>query len=744
MEDQPLLPLSKPPLQGRVQLNGQVDRITYMNEETGYAVARVLAEGYSSSITIVGTLLALTPGEVLEMEGQFEHHPKFGRQFRVISHRAVLPATAKGIKKYLGSGLIKGIGPVMAARIVRQFGDKTLEVIDERIHELERVEGLGKKRIKTIGEAWKEQKEIRAIMIFLQAHGVGLSHATKIFQRYGQRAVAVVSQNPFRLATDISGIGFPTADRIARALGFDMNSPIRAAAGILYVLDRMADEGHVFYPYEDLIQKCQDLLSVERDFVLEGFAAAALDNKVVAEDMNGEPDRFVANHKAVFLARLHRAEAGIARLLSGLMRSEAGMRTIDPAKATRWIQDHMKLQLARRQMDALKGAISNKVLMVTGGPGTGKTTLIHAIIRIFSAAGARISLAAPTGRAAKRMAEATGHTASTLHRLLEFSWHRGGFQRKENRPIEADLIIVDEASMVDTVLMYHLLKAVPSAARLILVGDSNQLPSVGPGNVLGDLIDSGGFPVVELNEVFRQARESLIIVNAHRINRGLFPELKGSESGLGDFYLIEQEDGDQALQVMRELVCNRIPARFGLQPMGDIQVLSPMHKGVMGTENLNQELQKALNPTQEGLDRGDRQFRVYDRVMQVRNNYEKEVFNGDIGLIRSISPEAREVVVEYDGRPVTYDYLELNEIVLAYAISVHKSQGSEYPAVVLAVFPQHYPLLQRNLIYTAVTRAKQLVVVVGSKRALAMGIRNDKILRRYTSLSQRLKTARRV
>ena len=731
--------IKKPDNRPSDELEGQIERITYINEENGYIVAKVKVPGFLSPVTIVGNLLALAPGEMLKMNGGWETHPKFGRQFRVLSHTTMLPASVKGIKKYLGSGLIKGIGSVMASRIVKKFGEKTLEVIDERIEQLACVEGIGEKRIRMIKKAWADQKEIRSVMIFLQEHGVGVSHATKIYRKYGQRSIAVVSQNPYKLATDIIGIGFQTADRIAQNLGFEKGAPVRAEAGILYVLNQLSEEGHVFYPYEPLIERCCEILEVDRETIIKAFGTIALDGQIVIEDLNQLPDEFEPNRKAVYLTRFHVSETGISRHLSRLISSRKTIRSMDLEKAVDWVQKRIDLQLAPRQIDAIKRAISDKVLIITGGPGTGKTTIIHAIIQIYRPVGARIFLAAPTGRASKRMTEATGQPARTIHRMLEFNWQKGGFQRNENRPLEADVIILDEVSMIDTILMYHLLKAVPSGATLIMVGDSNQLPSVGPGNVLKDVINSGSIPVIELNEVFRQARESLIIMNAHRINKGKVPEIRDPGEDLGDFYFIEQEDPDQALHIVMELVCKRIPQRFNMRPKEDIQVVTPMHKGIVGTVNLNMKLQDSLNPSKMEIVRGDRGFRLNDKVMQIRNNYEKEVFNGDIGLVKSIDTENQEVVVDYDGRAVPYDYVELDEIILAYAISVHKAQGSEYPAVVLPILSQHYLLLQRNLIYTAVTRGKRLVVMVGSKKALAMGVRNERTLKRYTYLEKRLK-----
>ncbi|UCF57354.1 MAG: ATP-dependent RecD-like DNA helicase, partial [Deltaproteobacteria bacterium] len=639
---------------------------------------------------------------------------------------------------YLGSGLIKGIGPVMASRIVKKFGEKTLEVIDNRIEELEKVEGIGRKRVGMIRRAWEDQKDIREVMIFLQAHGVSSGYATKIFKRYGHNSVSVLKRNPYTLATDIYGIGFQTADRIAEKLGFEKSAPVRAEAGILYVLRQLSDEGHVYYPYELLVEKCKEVLEVDREVILKAFGRITYDEKVVVEDLNLDLEEFVANQKAVYLAQFHRSETGIANHLAHLISSPKKIRKIDADKAIQWVQGKINLKLALKQIEAVKRAISDKIMVITGGPGTGKTTIINAVIKIYKAVGGRIFLAAPTGRASKRMSEATGYPARTIHRMLEYSFQKRGFQRNHDHPLEVDVLILDEVSMVDTILMYHLLKAVPKEATMVMVGDVNQLPSVGAGSVLRDIIRSKVVPVVELKEIFRQAGESLIIVNAHKINNGHIPKLRPAKDNLEDFYFIEQNDPEQALNTIMELVCERIPRRFNLDPIDDIQVLSPMHKGVVGAGNLNMKLQDALNPSKMQITKGERTFRLKDKVMQIRNNYEKEVFNGDIGRITSIDPGNQEVTITFDGIPVPYDYFELDEIALAYAISVHKSQGSEYPAVVIPILSQHYILLQRNLIYTAVTRGKNLVIMVGSKEALAIGVRNDRIMRRYTHLCERL------
>ena len=721
-----------------VSLKGQIERITYTNDENGYTVAKVKVSGRKDLVTVVGTLLIPIPGEVVEMKGNWMNHPRYGEQFKVEHYKSLVPASVYGIEKYLGSGFIKGIGPIMAGRIVKKFGEETLEVIENEIEKLAEVDGIGKKRIEMVKKAWEDQKEIREVMIFLQTHGVGSGYATKIFKQYGSRSIQVVKENPYRLATDIFGIGFISADRIAEKLGFARDSELRAEAGILYVLHQLADEGHVYYPYEPLVKKCQEILGVDREVIVKALGAIAAAKMIVVEDLKEDIEDFGEKDKAVYLAKFHLSETSIVTRMKTLIKSPKSIRKIDSDKAIDWVQKQLAITLAKRQMEAIKCAAENKVMVITGGPGTGKTTIINAILKIFSKLRVKIMLAAPTGRAAKRMSEATGHEAKTIHRMLEYSIRKGGFQKNEEKPLDCDLLVVDETSMIDTILMHHLLKAIPPGATFILVGDVNQLPSVGAGNVLKDIIASGKMQVVELNEIFRQAKESLIIVNAHKINSGLLPSFKSSGQKLDDFYFVEQEDPEEVLRIILELTKERIPRRFGFDPVDDIQVLTPMHKGVVGAGNLNVELQKVLNPVENGVLRGGFSFRVSDKVMQVKNNYDKEVFNGDIGRITSIDPEHQEITISFDGRDIPYDYTDLDEIVLAYAVSVHKSQGSEYPAVVMPILTQHYVLLQRNLVYTAVTRGRQLVVMVGTMKALAIGVRNDKTRKRYTYLRQRL------
>jgi len=721
-------------------LSGQIERITFTNEANGFTIAKVKVPGKRDLVTVVGSLMAPMPGEIIDMQGEWAHHPKFGEQFKVVQFKTQVPATVYGIKKYLGSGLIKGLGPVMAGRIVDRFGENTLEIIENQINRLAEVKGIAEKSIAKIARAWDAQKDIRDVMIFLQSHGVSPAYAAKIFKHYGDRSIAVVKQNPYRLATDIFGIGFLKADSIARELGFSNDCMARVEAGVVYALQQLSDEGHVCFPYEPLIERCREILGVEQEPVAQAIGNLNADRQIVIEDINADIENFKQNNKAVYLTRLHQCETGIAARLKALLTTPRLTRKVDSEQAIEWARNQLSFQPAENQQKAIRYALENKVMVITGGPGTGKTTIVKVILKIFSQMQINILLAAPTGRAAKRLGEMTGYPAKTIHRLLEYSLHKHGFQRNEKKPLECDLLIIDEASMIDTILMYHLLKAVPATAGCIFVGDVNQLPSVGPGNVLNDMIACGAVAVVELNEIFRQAKASRIIVNAHRINAGELPTV--GQSGVfdpnNDFYFIEQDDPQKVLEIILEMVSRRIPQRFGFDAIDDIQVLTPMHKGVVGAVNLNDRLQSVLNPANGGVARGDRTFRVNDKVMQIRNNYDKEVFNGDIGRISDIQPGERQLTVSFDSRPIVYDFSELDEIVLAYAVSVHKSQGSEYPVVILPILTQHYILLQRNLVYTAVTRGQNLVVMVGSRRALAIGVNNNQTQHRFTRLRERL------
>ena len=713
---------------------GLLERISYHNEENDFVVAKLREKEKKELTTIVGNLSGINPGESLKLTGKWVQNKRFGEQFQVETFEVTVPATLLGIQKYLASGLIKGIGSIMSERIVEKFGLHTLEVIEKKPERLSEVEGIGPKRISMIIKAWVEHKEIKEIMIFLQGHGVSAAYSAKIYKQYGDQSIEIVRENPYRLAHDIYGVGFITADKIAQNLGIDRNSLIRAKAGLIYILNQLTEEGHVYYPESQLIHKAKEILSVDEEIIILAVKELSKEKELFLEDL--DPD---GNLKAVYLAPFHVAETGAGQMLMNLNESPSNIRPIHPEKAIEWVQQKLNIELARRQEEAILLAATSKVLIITGGPGTGKTTLITAILRIFQQLKLRILLAAPTGRAAKRMNEATGWEAKTIHRLLEYSPRKGGFKRDQDDPLEADVVIIDETSMVDTLLMYHLLKAIPFDAHLILVGDVDQLPSVGPGNVLKDIIKSGRFTVVRLTEIFRQAQESMIVVNAHKVNQGQLPVLKEIDKPeKTDFQFIQEEDPEKILQNILDLCSETIPRQFKFHPLREIQVLAPMHKGIIGVANLNIELQKRLNPGQPGITHGAWNFRIGDKVMQIVNNYDKDVFNGDIGLISKIDPEEREVVIDFDGRLVTYDYSDLDEVVLAYAVSVHKSQGSEYPVVILPVVTQHYMLLQRNLIYTGITRAKKLVIMIGTKKALAIAIRNNKPQRRYTLLSERL------
>ncbi len=715
------------------EIKGQIERITYYNEENSYTIAKIRVPGRNDLVTIVGSLPGMTPGEVLKLQGEWQTHPRYGQQFKIISYESMIPATIAGIERYLSSGLIKGIGPVMAQRLVEKFGKETLDVISHDIERLREVDGIADKRIEMIRKAWDEQKEIRDVMVFLQGYGVSPAYATKIFKQYGREAIPVVRENPYRLAEEVFGIGFLTADKIAEKLGIPKDSPLRAKAGIQYVLHQLSDEGHTFYPFAPLMAQCSKILDIEEAALPEAFQAAAAERKIVIEEESP-----AVSDRAVYLTPLHVAETGIARLLGTLLTSPKQLQLMDREGALKSAQKELNVTLADQQLKAVVEALDRKVMVITGGPGTGKTTIIRAITHVYAASRQKIVLAAPTGRAAKRMFEATGREAKTIHRLLEYSPKIGRFKRDEQEPLDADLVVIDETSMVDTALMYNLLKAIPERATLILVGDVDQLPSVGPGNVIRDIIDSGVVPTVRFNEIFRQARQSMIIVNAHRVNNGQMPDFDEQREAPTDFYFIEVEEPEKALQRIIALCKERIPARFGYNTLTDIQVLTPMHKGTIGASNLNAELQRELNPSKDEIARAGRTFKKGDKVMQIRNNYDKDVYNGDIGRIAVIDREEQEVSVNFDGRLVAYDFSELDELVLAYATSIHKSQGSEYPVVVMPILVQHFILLQRNLLYTGITRGKKLVIIVGTKKALAIAIRNNKPQMRFTLLKQRL------
>ncbi len=719
-------------------IEGSVERITFANEENGYSVIKVKVPGRKEPVSVVGNFVSVTPGEVLRMEGSWGFHARFGEQFKVDRYETTAPDSVQGMGKYLGSGLIKGIGPIMAERIVGRFGTSTLEVIDSTPDRLLEVDGIGAYRLDQIRKAWEDQKDIRQLMIFLRGHGVSAAFAARIFKHYGKASLEVVKENPYRLAMDVSGIGFLTADQIAQRLGIPLDSPLRAEGGITYVVHQATEEGHVCVPRSWLLEQCQKLLEIPRTILEQALVRQVVEQRLTKETLPPETAAIFGDGEAVYLRGYYLAETQAAKRLMHLAAFLPMQTKLDPEKAITWLRQKLPFKLAALQEQAVRQALTEKILIITGGPGTGKTTLVRAVLAIFRQMDARVCLAAPTGRAAKRLSEATRYPASTLHRLLEYSPHLGGFQRNEQRPLTADLVIVDEASMLDILLMHHLLKAIPSHATLVLVGDVDQLPAVGPGNVLLDTISSKKFAVVRLTEIFRQAQQSEIVINAHLVREGKFPHLRTDPESPQDFYFIEKEEPEEVLEIILRLCTDRIPARFGFDAMEDIQVLTPMHRGIIGAQRLNKELQNALNPRGASLERGGSLIRIGDKVMQTRNNYDKDVFNGDLGRIRKIEMESQEVSVEIDGRLVTYDFSELDELVLAYAVTVHKAQGSEYPAVVFPLSTQHYMMLQRNLLYTAMTRARKLAVIVGSKKALAIAVRNNQIQKRFTLLRERL------
>jgi exodeoxyribonuclease V alpha subunit len=729
------LPLPRDRSPGAVTMvEGVLERVQFANEENAWSVVKIGLVDRREPITAVGNLLGVQPGENLRLTGRWVHDKRFGEQFQVESFQTVVPATLVGIERYLGSGLVRGIGKVMAERLVRRFGLDTLDVIDRRPERLFEVEGIGRVRSERIQKAWVEQRAIKDVMVFLQSHGVATSHAIKIFKRYKERAIAVVRENPYRLATDIFGIGFQTADNIARNLGVAPTSPARSRAGVLHVLGALADEGHVGGARSDLVERTSTLLEVDGARVEAALAPLVQEGEIVVEPRADDTE-------AVYLMPLHTAEAGIAELVIRLVRSPRRALSIDVERAIAWFEERHRLTLAAEQRRAIHLAIDQKFLVLTGGPGTGKTTLINAIIQILDKKGRTVLLAAPTGRAAKRMAETTGHEAKTLHRLLEWSPKAKAFVRDPANPLEADVVIVDEASMLDTVMAYSLLRALPATCQVILVGDVDQLPSVGPGSVLLDLIRSNAVAVVRLSRIFRQAEQSRIVVNAHRVNQGEMPLIKADDPS-SDFFFIEKSEPEEILATIKTLVEERIPRKFGLHPTRDVQVLTPMHKGLLGAATLNAELQALLNPEGPSVTRGTRVFRVGDKVMQIRNNYDLDVFNGDIGRIASIDDIERTVTAVFDGREVSYEEAELDELTLAYACSIHKAQGSEYPCVVIPLHTQHFVMLKRNLLYTAITRGRRLVVIVGTKRALSTAVKNSETVTRFTGLARRLAQAR--
>jgi exodeoxyribonuclease V alpha subunit len=704
------------------QIFGYIERITFYNQENGFTVARLKVPKKSDLVTVVGTMPGVQPGESVRLVGKWKMNTSHGMQFEVHECAVETPQDIVGIQKYLESGMVKGIGPIYAERIVQMFGTKTLDVIDQTPQFLLDVPGIGAKRVEKIQKCWKDQKAIRTVMIFLQKYGVSPSFAQKIYKVYGEKTIEELQQNPYVLAREIRGIGFKSADTIAEKMGMPKEATQRIDAGIEYALLELSEEGHTCYPIEPFCQKAQEMLGVE--------VAHRIDALV-------EEQRIVKDQESIWIKGLWLCEQGIVRELRRLQNGPCKLRSVDQEKAVKWVEEKLHIALAEQQKKAVKQALSEKFLIITGGPGTGKSTITKAILAITEKLSRQIILAAPTGRAAKRMSEITKRQASTIHSLLQYDFTNKGFKRNKDNPIPCDLIIIDEASMIDTSLMYHLLKAIPHHARVVCVGDINQLPSVGPGTVLSDLIRSGKIPVTELNEIFRQAAGSRIITNAHRINRGEFPDLTAETRG--DFFFLKAEEPKDVLEHIVALVTKRLPKSYRLDPIQDIQVLAPMKKGPIGTENLNQVLQQALNPQEDVVFHGAYRFSPGDKVMQIRNNYTKEVYNGDIGQITKIDREEEQIHVTFDGKMIPYSFFELDELVLAYATSVHKYQGSECPCVVIPIHNSHYIMLQRNLLYTAVTRGKRLVVLVGTGKAIAIAVSNDDVKKRHTGLPLFLK-----
>ena len=703
-----------------------VERITYQNENNGYTVLKCAVKDYSDLVTVVGAMPDTHVGSVLSLEGMWKVDARYGRQFSVEKFEETLPATVYGIEKYLGSGLVKGVGPKFAKKIVETFGKETLNVIEDTPEELLKIPGIGKVRVDRITTSWQEQKEIKNIMLFLQSHEVSTSHATKIFKTYGSESIAIVKENPYRLADDIWGIGFKTADSIAQKMGIDKGKFVRLRSGIFYTLNKLAEAGHCYATREQLISKAGELLEVE-----EPELEITLDEMLRTNDVIRDQ---AEEQEAIYLPPYYFAESGCARRLIRLMEADAAKRE-DPERILSKVADASKITYDETQWLAVKTAISSKVMVLTGGPGTGKTTTTLGIISAYQQAGCKIILAAPTGRAAKRMSEAAGMEAKTIHRLLEYKPPEG-YQKNEEHPIEGDVLILDECSMIDIMLMYNLLKALPEQMSLILIGDTDQLPSVGAGNVLRDIIASQRVPVVRLTQIFRQAQGSRIIMNAHRINRGESIDMRGGKES--DFFFASKTTNQEVVDTIVQYCKMNLPRYYHVDPFTEIQVLTPMQRGECGAVHLNQVLQEAMNPSRIFLRRGGTQYRLKDKVMQIRNDYDKEVFNGDIGTITKVDMEERELTVLFDDREVVYDVTELEELSLAYAVTIHKAQGSEYPIVVMPFTMSHFVMLQRNLLYTGVTRAKKILVLVGEKKAVYYAIKNETTAGRNTCLARRL------
>ncbi|MGC8774988.1 MAG: SF1B family DNA helicase RecD2 [Chlorobaculum sp.] len=723
--------MQKPADSHEERLSGSVERVTFHSEESGFTVLRLRVAGQREPVAVVGLATSPAVGEFMECVGAWQNDRTHGLQFKASKITPAQPTTLEGKERYLASGQVKGLGNFYAKKLIEHFGDAVFEVIENDPERLLEIPGIGRKRLDMVVESWAEQKAIRDIMLFLQTHGVGAARAWKIYRRYRERAIATITENPYRLSLDIEGIGFQTADAIATSLGVAKNSLMRAEAGISHVLGEMSMSGHCAVPEETLIDEASRLLQIDRPLVAEAVANEKLTRRIVGETIDDVP--------CIFLESLHRAETGVASGLHRLMRGPLPWEAFDPHEALPWIEEKTGLELSPSQRSAVTLVLASKVSIITGGPGVGKTTILKAILSVLQREKVSVALCAPTGRAAKRLTESTGIEAKTIHRLLEFDPQAFDFKRGRGNPLDASFVVVDETSMVDVVLMQKLVAAIPDRAAVVFVGDVDQLPSVGPGAVLADMISSEAIPTVRLTEIFRQAAESMIVVNAHRINQGDMP-LTAEGEELSDFYVVKAASAEEIHDKVMQLVTERIPKRFGLDAVKDVQVLTPMNKGGVGVRALNAELQAKLNPASEPkVTRFGTTFAPGDKVLQTVNNYDKEVFNGDIGLIEAIDPEAEIATAFFDHHRAEYDFSDLDELSLAYATSIHKSQGSEYPAVVIPLAMQHFTLLERNLIYTAVTRGRKLVVIVAEPKALTLAVKNCKSKRRLTGLVQRLR-----
>ncbi|MBI5273685.1 MAG: ATP-dependent RecD-like DNA helicase [Chlamydiales bacterium] len=707
-------------------LSGSIDHIVYFDEESGFGVAHLKNASKELKTCITGTFTHLHPGEVISCTGKWIHHPSYGRQFSVSSYDFKEPQNVEGIQRYLESGLIKGIGPTYAKKIVRLFKEKTLEIIDNQPNRLLEIEGIGEKKLEKIIACWQDQKHVRKVMLFLRSHNISTSLAQKIYKRFGDNSIDLLTKNPYAIAREMLGVGFKTADKIAQSLGTAADSPQRISCAIEHTLQELADEGHTCYPTMQLIEEVGVMIEVDKEKISHQLQDLGKEERIKISSMDSESTPYV------WLTAFYASELGISNELKRLIESDADIRSVHVNQAIDWVEKELNIKFAEEQSQAIHVSLKEKLSIITGGPGTGKSTITHAIVTIFSQLSENILLAAPTGKAAKRMTEINKKKAFTIHSLLEFDFASKGFKRNRKFPLECDLIIIDEASMIDTFLMYHLLKAIPSGAKVIFIGDIDQLPSVGAGNILKDLINSGCIPTVMLKEIFRQAKGSKIITNAHRINHGMFPDT--SNGNLSDFIFIQRDEQEDIVKEILSLVKNRLPSKKGYDPIEDIQVLSPMRKGIVGIENLNHVLQKELNQSEVFVEKMGRKFFIGDKVMQIRNNYTKKVYNGDVGIIEDISADDEELIVSFDQKDVPYDFTELDELVLSYACSIHKYQGSECPCVIMPIHTAHFKLLYRNLLYTGITRGKKLVIVIGTKKALAIGIKNEQVQKRHTGL----------